>query len=105
VRFSVHNTGKVAGAEAPQVYLEFPAAAGEPPKRLVAFEKVQLRPGEKRQVELTINPAAANHPFAIFDSATQTWTTVGGAFKVMLGTSSADIALSEPVTITNARSR
>jgi beta-glucosidase len=105
VQFVVENTGNVAGAEVPQVYLGFPVSAGEPPKRLAAFDKVPLRPGEKRQVELTIDPAAASHPFGIFDSATQTWKTVGGTYQVMVGTSSRNIALSGTVTIANIRSR
>jgi beta-glucosidase len=91
VQFSVQNTGQVAGAEVAQVYLQLPMSAGEPPKRLVGFQKVFLQPGEKRQIEVTISPAASNHPLGIWDSAKQSWTTLTGAYAVYLATSSKNI--------------
>ena len=42
VSFTVRNTGTRAGAEIAQVYVGLPAAAQEPPKRLVAWEKLRL---------------------------------------------------------------
>ena len=47
VALDVQNTGAVTGAEVAQVYLQLPSAAGEPPKRLVAFQKVLLQAGRK----------------------------------------------------------
>jgi beta-glucosidase len=99
ISFLVQNTGRRRGAEVPQLYVEFPVAAGEPPKRLVGFEKVWLKPGEKRLVAISIDPAAPNHPFGVFDSATQKWKTPSGTYRLMLGTSSADIKLSAPLEI------
>ena len=40
VSFTLENTGKVAGAEVAQLYLGFPASAGEPPRQLKGFSKV-----------------------------------------------------------------
>jgi len=51
VQFFVENTGEREGVETPQVYLGLPTATGEPPKRLVAFDKVRLAPGEKTKVK------------------------------------------------------
>ena len=48
VTFTVKNTGSRAGAEIAQVYAALPAEAGEPPKRLVGWSKVQLNPGRKQ---------------------------------------------------------
>ena len=45
VTASLTNTGPVAGAEVVQVYVGVPAL-GQPPKRLVAFQKVFLDPGD-----------------------------------------------------------
>jgi beta-glucosidase len=42
VQFVVQNTGQRAGSEVPQVYLGLPASTGEPPQRLVAFQKCRL---------------------------------------------------------------
>lgn len=40
--FSIENTGRVYGAEVAQLYLGFPADAGEPPKVLRGFSKVTV---------------------------------------------------------------
>lgn len=50
--FTVRNTGKRAGAEVAQVYAGLPTAANEPPKRLAAWEKVQLAPARRRRLLL-----------------------------------------------------
>ena len=100
VRFSMQNTGPVRGAEVPQLYLGLPLAAGEPPKRLVGWQKVWLNPGEVQQVELVVNPAATSHPFGIFDSAQQVWKTLTGAYSFYVGTSSRQIKLTDLIKIT-----
>ena len=99
VQFFVENTGARAGAEVPQVYFGFPSAAAEPPKRLVAFQKVWLQPGEKKKIQLTIDPAANSHPLGIFDSSVQQWKVVDGSYNVYVGNSSANITLSDSVTV------
>ena len=55
VQFFVENTGTRYGAEVPQVYHRLPTSIGEPPKRLVAFEKVWLNPREKRKIQASID--------------------------------------------------
>lgn len=92
VAFSVANTGSRAGAEVSQVYLGLPASTAEPPKRLVAFDKVQLQPGEQKQVTLTIDPAASNHPLSYWDTSKGGWTIADGEYTVYVGSSSRDIA-------------
>ena len=42
IKFIVTNTGALAGTEIPQLYLEYPANAGEPKKVLRGFEEVIL---------------------------------------------------------------
>ena len=87
VQAFVQNTSAIAGAEVVQVYVGVPAA-GEPPKRLVAFEKVWLEPGQKKLVQLEIDPAASNHPFGIWDATADAWTTPEGQLQVYVGNSS-----------------
>jgi len=93
IQFFLQNTGPVAGAEVPQLYLGLPPQTGEPPKRLVAFSKVQLNPGERTSVQLTIDPAASNHPLSYWDTNTNNWTIAPGFYPIYVGSSSADIAL------------
>jgi len=83
IQFFLQNTGPVAGAEVPQLYLGLPPQTGEPPKRLVAFSKVQLNPGERTNVQLTINPAASNHPLSYWDTNTNNWTIAPGFYRSM----------------------
>ncbi len=78
VEFSVQNTGTRPGAEVPQVYLELPGTAVEPPKRLVAFEKVSLAAGEKKKMRLVIDPRATNHPLGYWDTNSQQWVIANG---------------------------
>ncbi|NMR20974.1 beta-glucosidase [Cellulomonas fimi] len=102
---TVENTGDVAGAEVVQVYLGVPAA-GEPPKRLVAFEKVWLEPGQKKRVKLEIDPDASNHPLSVWDAAADTWTTPLGEYQVYVGSSSQDAhGLTQAITVRDPKRR
>ncbi|HEX5226201.1 MAG TPA: glycoside hydrolase family 3 C-terminal domain-containing protein, partial [Bryobacteraceae bacterium] len=55
VTFTVTNTGDRAGAEVAEVYASLPAAAAEPPKRLVGWSKVPLKPGESKEVTVDVD--------------------------------------------------
>jgi beta-glucosidase len=83
---SVTNTGPVAGAEVVQVYLGVPVE-GQPPKRLVGFQKVFVEPGESKPVTITIDPAATNHPFGVWDYCTRGFVTKSGEYTVYVGNS------------------
>jgi beta-glucosidase len=86
VSASVTNTGAVAGAEVVQVYLGVPGA-GQPPKRLVGFQKVFVEPGESQQAKIIIDPAATNHPFEVWDYASQGFVTKPGQYTIYVGNS------------------
>ena len=86
VTASVTNTGPVAGAEVVQAYLGVPVA-GQPPKRLVGFHKVFVEPGASKPVEITIDPAATNHPLGVWDYCTRGFVTKPGEYTVYLGNS------------------
>jgi beta-glucosidase len=97
VAFNVKNTGARAGVEIAQVYVSLPASAGEPPKRLVAWDKVQLAPGQVKKVTLTLDP----HYLSIFNANKGGWELVAGEYKVWVGGSSRNLPLSETVKIGN----
>jgi beta-glucosidase len=104
VRVTVENTGRRRGAEVPQVYLGLPDSTGEPPLRLVAFDKVWLEPGTKKVIRLVIDPKASNHPLSYWDTKEQKWVTASGVYGVSVGTSSADHALDDSVRVIPRRS-
>jgi beta-glucosidase len=95
VAFSVKNTGKVAGAEVAQVYITLPGNAGEPWKRLVAWEKVNLSAGETKTVDLRLDPLY----LSIFNVQRDAWELVPGEYKVFVGGSSRSTLLNATVRL------
>jgi beta-glucosidase len=79
--FTVTNTGKRAGADVPQVYLT--NAAGAKRMRLLGFERIELEPGESKQVAVAADPRL----LARFDGKARQWRIAGGAYKVVLAKS------------------
>lgn len=98
VSITVENTGKIVGAEVVQVYLGIPVA-GQPPKRLVGFQKVFLHPGQSRQLILTIDPAATHHPMSVWDANAHDFVIKPGEYIIYLGTSSEDTPFVAPIII------
>ncbi len=93
VRFMLTNTGQRAGAEIAQVYLGLPISTGEPPRRLVGWTKVELEPGEAREVSVMLDPNAASHPLSYWSTTTNGWEKANGTYQVYVGASSRDIRL------------
>ena len=89
VSFNVKNTGSRAGTEIAEVYAALPASAGENYKRLVAFDRVALAPGESKTVTLKIDPKYVS----VFDEQKDGWRLVPGDYKVQVGPSSAETPL------------
>ena len=79
------NTGSVAGADVAQIYLGDPARAGEPPRQLVGFRKVFLKPGGSARVEFTVTPRDTWW----WDQPAGGWTQTAGEYHVYVGDSSA----------------
>ncbi|MFZ6768478.1 beta-glucosidase family protein [Undibacterium sp. Di26W] len=86
VKFTVTNTGKVAGKDVPQVYVSPTAGKWEAPKRLVAWDKVELLPGESKSVSLNVDLRL----LGMYDSKTKTWQINAAAYKVILARSAGD---------------
>jgi beta-glucosidase len=89
VGFEVKNTGNSAGTEIAEVYAALPAAAGESYKRLVAFDRVELAPGESKTVTLKIDPKYVS----VFNEQQNGWQLLPGDYKVLVGPSSTETPL------------
>jgi len=85
VSATVTNTGTVAGSDVAQLYLDDPAAAGEPPRQLKGFQKVTLRPGQSTTVHFTLT----GHDLSYWNDAANGWVVPDGHFGVYVGDSSA----------------
>jgi beta-glucosidase len=83
------NTGSVSGAEVVQVYLGMPASLGEPPRRLVGWQKLTLQPGATQHVTIEVDEGDSSHPMSWWNTATGAWQVAPGTYTVYVGTSSA----------------
>lgn len=91
VTLKVKNSGAVAGKETVQVYVrDLQATLFRPHKELKGFCKVDLQPGEEKEVSIPLGARA----FAFFDPASQDWVIEPGDFEILAGASSRDIRLS-----------
>jgi beta-glucosidase len=84
----VTNTGQRAGAEVVQLYIGMPAIADEPPQQLKGFQKVTLAPGQTQRVRFTLTRADLGY----WSTAAGNWATASGNYRIMVGTSSREIA-------------
>eukprot|EP01113_Clastostelium_recurvatum_P039596 TRINITY_DN605_c0_g1_i2.p1 TRINITY_DN605_c0_g1~~TRINITY_DN605_c0_g1_i2.p1 ORF type:complete len:754 (-),score=134.82 TRINITY_DN605_c0_g1_i2:86-2347(-) len=89
VRYTVLNTGRVAGAEVSQLYLGFPSGLGEPLKVLRGFEKSFLQPGGSAQVDLSLTALEVS----TWSVSSQRWQVAHGQYTTYVGASSRDIRL------------
>lgn len=91
VSFTLTNSGKRAGEEVVQLYLrDEVASVVRPVKELRDFQKVYLNPGEQKVIRFTIN----KEKLSFYNKDLQ-WGAEPGAFDLMIGSSSADIRLTD----------
>jgi beta-glucosidase len=106
VRFKVTNTGKVAGKDVPQVYASPLATKWEAPKRLAAWSKVALQPGETKEAEVAVEPRL----LAMFDEKSRTWRRPKGKVKLILAedasaANATSVTVDLPASTLDARGR
>lgn len=85
VSFDVTNTGSREGAEVAEVYVgDGHAPVTRPVKELKGFSKVMLKPGETRQVQVSLDRRA----FSYYDVEKKDWVAAPGEFTILIGGSS-----------------
>ncbi|EPE27396.1 (Trans)glycosidase [Glarea lozoyensis ATCC 20868] len=84
----VKNTGQCSGATVVQLYVGLPDSVpvGKVVRALRGFEKVFLKPNEKRRVEFLLK----RRDLSYWDVVSQRWLIPTGQFEVQLGFSSRD---------------
>jgi beta-glucosidase len=96
----VRNTGRRAGREVVQAYVEPPAGEADRPVRtLAAFGTVTAGPGQAISLRLAVPPRAFNR----YDEAVGGWVRPSGEFVIRIGRSSADLRLSLRVNASLSR--
>jgi beta-glucosidase len=96
VTATVTNTGERAGSTVLQVSVGDPeASVPRPAKELNAFAKLDLAPGEAREVSLALDRRA----LAFWDEGKHGWTVEPGRFDILGGFSAADLPGRASVTV------
>ncbi|MCM8569017.1 beta-glucosidase BglX [Gramella jeungdoensis] len=84
---TVTNTGKYKGEEVVQLYINDPVASvSRPVKELKGFEKIELQPGESKQVEFNIS----TEDLKFYNSALK-YDWEPGDFNIYVGTNSSEL--------------
>jgi beta-glucosidase len=96
VEVDVTNTGKLAGDSVVQLYAAWPKSRVSRPKQLlVGFQRVSLKPGEKRTVGMKVK----GQQLAYWNAGRGAFEVEAVPVKLMVGESSADIRLERTVQV------
>lgn len=88
--FMITNTGSRDGAEIAQLYVSLPGGqVFRPKKELKGFQKVFLKAGESRRIEILFDEKM----FRYWDVRTDRWQIESGTYEILIGASAADIRL------------
>ena len=92
VSFEIENSGEIEGDEIAQLYIQDIESSEERPfKELKNFIRVNLKPGERKKIELEIS----NKELAFYSSKEGKWIAEEGKFRVLIGSSSQHIHLTD----------
>ncbi|MFV0556377.1 MAG: beta-glucosidase [Lactovum sp.] len=101
VKFTVKNTGQVSGKEIVQLYIEKKESdIFRSIKELKGFDKVDLEPGESKQVTLTLS----QRDFSYFNESTNSWELEQGEYIIQIASSIKDIRLEEKISLKGVKS-
>jgi beta-glucosidase len=96
VTLQVKNTGNYDGTEIVQLYTsEVNPTADRPVKELKGFTKAFIKKGETREVQIRVK----NAELGFFDESANAWKLNKGKYRVMIGSSSADIRLNTEIEL------
>jgi beta-glucosidase len=96
VTVDVENTGSRPGVAVPQLYVAYPeTAVRRPQKELKGFARVELKAGEKKTVELTVDVP----DLACFDATSHQWVVETGKHEILVGTDAGTLPLSASFTV------
>lgn len=96
VKFNLRNTGKQQAAEVAQVYVsDVECSAPRPVKELKGFEKIELRPGQSRTVEILL----PSDSFMYYDINRHEFVLEPGQFDIFVGNSSDNLPLKASIAL------
>ena len=101
VSVNVRNTGKREGQEVVQLYVKHVGSKVERPlKELKGFQRVALKAGETKTIQLTLKAK----DLAYWDAQRKQWVVEDDKVDLMLGSSSADVKVQQTISVNGAGS-
>lgn len=98
VKIKIKNTGNFCGKEIIQLYIrDVESSVIRPQKELKGFEKVDLQPGEEKEIHFRLDKRS----FAYYNIDIKDWHVESGDFEILVGKSSKEILLKEVVKVTS----
>ena len=96
LKIKLTNNGKRTGKEVVQVYISAPkSVVFRPTKELKGFCKVELEPGETKQVEIVLS----YDDFAFWNTQTHAWQVEEGVYNIRIGNCSSNLPMSASVQL------
>jgi beta-glucosidase len=95
VSATIANSGAVDGKEVVQLYLGYPASAGEPVRQLRGFSKVAVKKGASATATFKLR----RRDMSVWDESSKKWTVPSGEFAVYVGASSRDLRLTGKIVV------
>ncbi len=96
VSFNIKNTGNTEGKEIGEVYVrDIESALPRPLKELKGFSKVNLNPGETKNVKINLDQRA----FQYYDPDKKEWVLEPGKFEILVGPASDHILLTQQIEL------
>ena len=93
---NVKNTGTRDGAEVVQLYIhDAESSVDRPYKELKGFQKVALKAGESRDVNIDIDVTA----LSFYDETAQAWKAEAGVFEALVGNAADNLPLKAKFTL------
>ncbi|MEG0978553.1 MAG: glycoside hydrolase family 3 C-terminal domain-containing protein [Oscillospiraceae bacterium] len=99
ISVEVENAGNYDGEEIVQLYVsKEDTRVFRPEKELKAFERVELKAGEKKNVEFALDRKA----FEYFSSRYGEWCLESGKYTILVGSSSVDLRLAVEIDVNSS---
>ena len=90
VTFTIKNTGNVAGTEIAQLYVgKSSETVFRPVRELKGFVRVELQPGEEKEVRIGFD----DKTFRFYDTRTDSWEIESGTYQIMIGENAQQMVL------------
>ena len=94
VSYDIENIGDMEGKEISQLYISgLNIDVPLPKKELKGFNKISLKPNEKKSITLYLNKDSFSH----YDEKEHRWVIYPGIYQVLIGKSSKEIVLKEEI--------